>query len=255
MPNTYVVEMVVIMAATCCCVYEMEKATSNALDSGVLNSDLVDVIDKVFRPNQSSGGINWIKENAAGEVLEENRGPVQHQAQNTDDLLLDWETIPTTSSPNALSLFVGQSIFLEERSSPKHRVTTVGVNHRVLRWQELWCKSYNMENMKVSGMIASLLQLSNTDGFDTSFAELDYVVFPYTVLESTDKIPEDAAATEAVFGHQKNNQVQASGLRRLVKHVEVGDWRSLAQLLCDDEVRNSCCSIHFSIVMYSNVTL
>ena len=87
---------------------------------------------------------------------------------------------------------------------PKHRLTTLGVNHHYLCWQELWQKRYNDDEVEVSGIIASMLGLYRKQNLDLSLAELEYIVFPpYSVIERKSNISSNEATTEAVFGHQK----------------------------------------------------
>jgi len=233
LPKEYLQEMVLLLATSCSCVKTMEKVITEAALSGGLQEGMVDVINKVFHPIGSSGGVNWNEE----ETLTHNAMHMEAPVQNSADLLSAWFATRVNTSPNVLSLFVGQSIVMGQTNRPKHWLTTLGVNHHYLCWQELWQKRYNDDEVQVSGIIASMLGLYRKQDLDLSLAELEYVVFPYSVIERESNISSNEATTEAVFGHQKDEKVEGNGYQQVATHVVLSDWQSLARLLQDDKVR------------------
>ena len=240
LPKDHLAKMVLILATSCACVTTMDTFVAKALQSGRLQEDMMYVIDKVFHPNGSSDGMNWNEEDTV-ETPDDGMEMMKHEERNSANLLSKWLATSVNISPNVLTLFLGQSIIMEQSSGPKYRLTTLPVNHHYLCWQELWQKTYNGDDVEVSGIIASMLHLYTGNDLDLSLAQLEYVVFPYSVVERKLDVSSNEATTEAVFAHQKDEKVEDEAYRHVARHVELKDWQSLGRLLLDDEVRKLLC--------------
>lgn len=234
----YFCDMVLLMAVTHACVTDCKAATDAFLTTRYMEDEFLKRLKSVFFPFQFAQGDEPFKL-ANGEDPVEYWDTVNESTDNPksdkeNDAIEGKSTIEGDSkqriSPNVVSLFAERTAF------PKISLCAPAINHRYLNINRVWCID-NIQNVGNPGIIGSLLGVGTDDESlrDLTFTEMDYLVFPYKVVEkvvdscslkSTGESASVAPCNRMVFEHDMG--LTTKHVPNLINH---DDLRHLIRLL------------------------
>jgi len=221
--------MLLLLAVSHGCVLECDEVVKVALQTtGTLPEYFKAIMNKVFHPLKSCGGMNWstinqLDDRAKIEKLKEKKG--YDDKEKTSRKLMATSMAFIGFSPNVLPLFLERTIL------PRVALASPAINNRVLHYKRIW-QNEIPEIGEDAGMIGTLLGLGgHTQTHDFSFSELEYHVFVYKVSELENETTKDSMQEELVMSEYVFSQEKDSKTTHMVKHVTIDDLKNLLKLL------------------------